>query len=295
MSGPQTNTIVVGFDGSSTSRAALSWAMDLASRNQAPVTLLHVVDVSLYDDGLIGSYGAFPGGGRAEIAQRLTDEAVSAATRDHPEVPISVKIVYGAAAPALIAESENADTVVLGTRGSGGFVELILGSTTLYVATHARCPVVCVPEAAEGAPQRHGVVVGVDGSATSEAALEFAFTFAAHAGQSLVTVHARPDPGLHAASPMPITYDPVPVEREQAAELAESVASWSRKYPEVQAEFKVVHGHAVKALVDESRTAGLLVVGSRGRGDLKSLLLGSVSHGVLHHASGPVAVVRAPR
>jgi nucleotide-binding universal stress UspA family protein len=210
-------------------------------------------------------------------------------------VPVSVRIVYGSAARALIAESASAGTVVLGTRGSGGFVDLILGSTMLYVATHARCPVICVPEAMEDVPRRQGIVVGVDGSPTSEAALEFAFASAAQTGQSLVAVYAPSDPALQAASPMSITYDPAPVEREVVAVLAESVTGWSGKFPEVQAEFKVVHAHAVRALVDESRTAGLLVVGSRGRGDLKSLLLGSVTHGVLHHATGPVAVVRASR
>ena len=295
MSGPLTKAIVVGVDGSSTSLSALSWAMDLASRQQAPVTLLHVVEISPYDDGTTGSYGAVAGEARTERAQHLMDHAVTAARRDHAEVPVSVKIEFGTPARALIAESANAGTVVVGTRGSGGFVDLILGSTTLYAATHARCPVVCVPETMEDAPRRRGIVVGVDGSPTSEATLEFAFASAAQMGQALVAVYAWWDPAMRAANPMSITYDPVALVREQAAELAESIATWSHKFPEVQAEFKVLHAHAVRALVDESRTAGLLVVGSRGRGDLKSLLLGSVSHGVLHYATGPVAVVRAHR
>ncbi len=138
---------------------------------------------------------------------------------------------------------------------------------------------------------RHGIVVGVDGSPASDAAIEYAFQAADRAEQPLVAVHAWWDPAITDVSAMQMVFDLAPVEREQRAELSAAIASWSEKYPKVQVESKVVHAHAVLALTEESRTAALLVVGCRGRGELKSLILGSVSHGVLHHATGPVAVV----
>jgi nucleotide-binding universal stress UspA family protein len=160
------------------------------------------------------------------------------------------------------------------------------------VATHAHCPVVAVPRTPVDAPARHGVVVGVDGSELSEAAIEFAFQMASETRENLTALHAWYDPaptgdGLM----MPLVYDPVLVEKEEELVLAESMAGWSEKYPDVEVEHKVVQGHPGHALVTVAATATLLVVGSRGRGALTSLLLGSVSHGVLHHASGPVAIV----
>jgi nucleotide-binding universal stress UspA family protein len=90
---------------------------------------------------------------------------------------------------------------------------------------------------------------------------------------------------------MPLVYDPALVANEEKRVLAESMAGWSEKYPDVQVEYQILPGHPVQALVIGAATSSLLVVGSRGRGSLRSLLLGSVSHGVLHHTRGPVAVV----
>jgi nucleotide-binding universal stress UspA family protein len=91
---------------------------------------------------------------------------------------------------------------------------------------------------------------------------------------------------------VPLGYDPDMAAREERLVLAESLAGWQEKFPDVAVVHSVVLGHPVPALVSRSATARLLVVGSRGRNSLRSLALGSVSHGVLHHATGPVAVVR---
>jgi nucleotide-binding universal stress UspA family protein len=193
----------------------------------------------------------------------------------------------------LLEESRDADLIVLGSRGSGGFAELVVGSTTMHVASLSHCPVIAVPDpVAAHAAVRHGVVVGVDGSDLSESAIEFAFQMASEMHEGLVAIRAWTQPArLEPGVMLPPVYDPALVAKEERLVLAESMAGWSEKFPDVGVERRVVRDHPVHALIEAAGNARLLVVGSRGRGDLKSLLLGSVSHGVLHHAPGPVAVV----
>ena len=139
---------------------------------------------------------------------------------------------------------------------------------------------------------RHGVVVGVDGSPRSAAALRFAFEAASVLDEPLVAVHAWTDPALSAPQvPLPLVYDPALVAHEERLVMAESMAGFAEDFPDVKVECRVVHDHAVHALTAAGALARLLVVGSRGRGAFGALFLGSVSHGVLHHARGPVAVV----
>jgi nucleotide-binding universal stress UspA family protein len=185
---------------------------------------------------------------------------------------------------------------VLGSRGSGDFVDLLIGSTTLHVASQAHCPVIAVPAPKDGAEPRYGVVVGVDGSPDSDNAIEVAFQLAAEIREPLRAVHAWTDPALLGPGAMlPVVYDPVLVTEEERLVLAEAMAGWSDKYPDVAVEQQVIHGQPVGTLVRSGANARYLVVGARGRGPLHSLLLGSVSHGVLHHAGGPVVVVRRER
>jgi nucleotide-binding universal stress UspA family protein len=136
------------------------------------------------------------------------------------------------------------------------------------------------------------VVVGVDGSPGAEHALDYAFRVAAETGEPLVAVRAwNEPPQVVTALRMSLVHDPAEIEKHERSELAADLAPWSEKNPQVQAEALVVKGHAAHVLLAHARTARLLVVGSRGRGDLHSALLGSVSHAVLHHTKGPVAVV----
>ena len=289
---PARNSVVVGYDGSAGAQAALRWGLDLAARRHAPVRLVHAFESSMYDVRLSGGYDPGLGTTLRAAAEEMLEEAVAGAKVSHPDVEVLTRLEVGPAAATLIEESENAQMVVVGTRGTGGFTSLVIGSTTLHVAGHARCTVVAVPVRGEGEPEGSGVVVGVDGSELSEAAIEFAFRAASETGEPLVAVHAWRDPSTTGPGVMvPLVYDPVLVSQEERVVLAESLAGWQEKYPDVRVEAKVVHAHPTRALVEESRDARLLVVGCRGRGELRSLLLGSVSHGVLHHAACPVAVV----
>jgi nucleotide-binding universal stress UspA family protein len=188
---------------------------------------------------------------------------------------------------------------VVGRRGIGGFGGLLVGSTTLQVVSGAHCPVVAVPGRHDGGSTHTGVVVGVDGSAVSEAAIEYAYRTASELGEPLVAAHVWSYTPPAGVSGMGIGFystmvdeDVRLMEVDEELLLAESTAGWSEKFPDVQVEHKILRDHPVRALVHEAATASLLVVGSRGRGSLSSAALGSVSHGVLHHATGPVAVVR---
>ncbi|MFC7615699.1 universal stress protein [Actinokineospora soli] len=185
------------------------------------------------------------------------------------DVDVTGDMPESAPVPALLRQ--DACLVVLGSRGLGGFGGLLLGSTAVQVAAHARCPVVVVRGERSG-----DVVVGVDGSAHSVEAIAFAFGEAQRLGAGVVAVTAGSQ------------------EDEAARALAESVAGWAERYPDVPVRRSVVRGHAARALVDAAADAALLVVGSRGAGGFRGMLLGSVSQGVLHHATCPVAIVRSP-
>ena len=197
------------------------------------------------------------------------------------------------ATEALVEESHLAHTLVVGSRGAGGFAGLVIGSTTLHLTSSAACPVIAVPGPPDVDAPRRGVIVGVDGSPLSDAAIEYAFEVAADVGESLTAIHAWHDPTPTGLGIMlPLFHDVKLVAQEERLVLAESMAGWQAKFPDVEVEHTVVLGHAVPALVSRAANARLLVVGSRGLGSIRSLVLGSVSHGVLHHATGPVAVVR---
>jgi nucleotide-binding universal stress UspA family protein len=167
---------------------------------------------------------------------------------------------------------------------------LLLGSTALQVVAHAPVPTMVVRRL-EPAVRRE-IAVGVDGSAAGEAAVAFAFEEAGLRKARLRAIHVWSDPDLAGAGElMPLVYDPQIVAEDQIRRLGESLAVWREKYPEIQLVSEVVHGRPVRILAGASTRADLLVVGSRGRGGFAGLVLGSVSHGLLHHAHCPLAVV----
>jgi nucleotide-binding universal stress UspA family protein len=285
--------VAVGLEESEASRAAVEYAAEVANRRRLPLRL--VLAFELPQSTMRLSFTAWEEDAERvmlDASQRFLDQTAEALRGAYPDVAVSSHLHAGSAAETLIEESKHADLLVVGSRGTGGFADLVIGSTALRAASHALCPVVVVPAARVDGPSRHGVVVGVDGSEFSEAAIEFAFQMASQTDQKLTALHAWHDPAPTGIGiMMPLVYDPALVQKEEELVLAQSMAGWSEKYPDVQVEYRVVPGHPVHALAIGAATATLLVVGSRGRGSLRSLLLGSVSHGVLHHAQGPVAVV----
>ena len=284
--------VVVGLDRSPQAYAALEHAAALAERRHLPMLLVHAYEPSYY--AVRSSVAGTPDaeGVMRNVAERLVADAVDTVTTFHPDLEVSTRFEPGSAAEKLLEESERAHVVVLGSRGSGGFADLLLGSTTLHVAAHATCPVIAVPAPGDAAVPREGVLVGVDWSAVSETAIGYAFEAAAETGQPLAAIHAWYDvASTGTGRMMALGYDPAAVLEEERLTLAESMAGWGEKFPDVQVHARVVLGHPVSVLCRAAGESSLLVVGCRGRGSVRSALLGSVSHGVLHHAKVPVAVV----
>ncbi|WP_345712545.1 universal stress protein, partial [Kineococcus glutinatus] len=223
--------------------------------------------------------------------------AARRAVRDTaPDVEVRTALDHDSARHGLLREAEGAELLVVGSRGGGGVAGLRLGSTSAAVASSAPCPVVVVA-AAPGAGAS-GVVVGVDGSPAAATALGFAADEARRLGEELVVVHAwEPfDPWADHVCDEAMAAARSTLEAEHTAVLTGAVEEVRGRYPElVVRQVLVAHHRPAEALLDAAAAARLLVVGTRGRGALASLLLGSVSHAVLHGAQLPVAVVPQPR
>lgn len=286
--------ILVGYDGSEESRGALRWALDEAGRSGRPVRLAYAFEW-LDVGGWVGP-GAAAGIWPDELARREIDElvrdAVTDAARTHPDLHVRGEVVDGPATLVLQEASKQAGILVLGSRGHGGFTGLLAGSTTVSVTTHAHCPVVVVRGVHPESGTRAGnVVVGLDGSESSLVALRFAFEQATGRGVPLHVIRAwsRPVPRW---TPPDLHLDDVAARVRE--DLAGQLADWERQYPQVTVTTEVPTGQPAATLVEASRSAQLLVVGSRGHGGLAGMLLGSVSQQLIHHALCPVAVVHEP-
>jgi nucleotide-binding universal stress UspA family protein len=222
----------------------------------------------------------------------MLDQALEVLSFAYPDLAVRVRLESGPAVAVLVEESRRADTVVVGCRGTGGFANLLLGSTTLRLASKVHCPLVAVPAVEVSDDARRAVVVGADGSEGSERALAYGFRVAAETGATLVAVRVWNDvPQVATGLRVPVLHDSADIEQSHAAALSQQVEPWAEKHPQVSVEQVVKRGHVARTLLNRAAEASLLVVGSRGRGDLHSALLGSVSHAVLHHTSVPVAVV----
>jgi nucleotide-binding universal stress UspA family protein len=284
-----TNRLVVGVDGSACSQDAV----DLAAREAALRNLsLHVVYAYVWP------YIAVPIGSSAvsELdsslrgdAEQIVREAIERARAAKPSVDVTGEAITGAATPTLIDQSRTASLVVVGDRGLGGFTGLLVGSVAVQLATHAACPILV----ARGRTDPTGnVLVGIDGSPANEPAIGFAFEEAALRGADLTALHAwthpvRTEPG----DMLPLVHDPADVQAEEERILAEALAGWRDKYPDVTVQRRLVRGPTRQTLIEATEQAQLVVVGSRGRGGFTGLLLGSVSQAILHHATCPVAIV----
>ncbi|TLW95079.1 universal stress protein [Saccharomonospora piscinae] len=287
--------IVVGADGSETSKRAVRWAAERAAGRDVP---LHVV----YAYGLVARFFAAEApmppsviNSLLEEAHAIAETAANEARAVAPGVTVRTHVVDEAPVPALTRRSRHAAQVVLGAAGQGGFTGMLAGSTAVAVAAHADAPVVvvrCAPDR-QAPPARGPVVVGVDGSPLSERALACAFDEAALRGAPLVAVHAWADvEDENLLRRAKLYFSGTPEEGQVRTLLDEQVAGWCERYPDVAVESVAVRDRPRRQLLDRSTTAQLVVVGSRGRGGFTGLLLGSTSQALIHHASCPVMVVR---
>lgn len=288
--------VVVGFDGSSGSEAALDWAAQTARRQGRPLTVLHVSDLAAIPVGT-GYVPDIQSDTLAEAATATLDQGVDRAAAVLDRSRITGTSVIGSPAAELVAASEGAALVVTGSRGRGRLASGLLGSVSYAVTAHAKCPAVVVRGRDAAYPDgTHEVVVGVDDSEHSERALDVAADIAQATGASLHIVRVEP---LHAPDSWASVEtrhagsDHTHAQRAEAEATLERAEKQARAaYPELPIETEVLYGDAGHALAPLGDRAGLLVVGSRGRGGFSGLLLGSVSHTAIHEALCPVMVVR---
>ncbi|WP_326559892.1 universal stress protein [Micromonospora sp. NBC_01796] len=287
--------ILVGYDASEGARLALAWALDEAARTGTSVLLAYAFEW-MTAATWIGP-GPGPGTWPDETTRRAVGEMVSAAVTEatdaHPGLTVRGEVLDTPAGIGLAQRSADAALVVLGSRGHGGFSGLLAGSTTISVSAHAHCPVVVVrplPDAGPGAePGRRRIVAGADGSPYARLALAWAVERAVSRAAPLHAIRAWAEPR---APWRPADLDPAEVTRTELNALDEELAGWRDRYPDLPITGEVVTGHPTEVLVEASRQAQLVVVGTRGHGGFRGLVLGSVSQQLLHHAESPVAVIR---
>lgn len=287
-----TSRVVVGYDGSDASRDAVQWAVGEALARDAELVILAAMTVPMGASPM--SFGVLSPNAIddmiARVGNHVEDEA-SALMTAHPGLVASGKAVMGGASGALVEASEDADLVVVGSRGMGGFKGLLVGSVGVQVAEHAQCPAVVVRGLPDQTSSR--VVVGIDGSELSLAAAAFAMETASRRGWSVLAVHAWDVPAYDAlASPVgPSAMELDNLLESERIATSESLAGLRERFPDVDVTIEVSKGPALRVLLEAAANAALIVVGTRGRGEFSGALLGSVSQAVLHRADLPVAVV----
>jgi nucleotide-binding universal stress UspA family protein len=283
--------VVVGVDGSRCALDAVDWAAAEAATRSLPLLVVHAYPWPPPTDAF-GAAGGTGDCGHRAAAQLVLDEAVDRARSVAPDGNVSPRLVLGAAARALLAQTQHADLVVLGHRGCGRLRGLLGRSVGVQVVAHARCPVAVVHPFHTVAPGHSAarVVVGVDGSARSTGAVGYAFRAAAQRGIGLTAVHAWNPRG---PADLEGAVDDLGMGEETGRRvLDDAVGAWAARFPGVAVEPKLVRGPPAGALILESAGAALTVVGSRGRGGVRGTLLGSVSQMLLRHTHSPVAVLR---
>jgi nucleotide-binding universal stress UspA family protein len=285
--------VVVGIDGSEISFVALRWAAREAARRQAPLDVVH----AWMPPHTLAAYDLFPDPVELEAAaQHRLDEAVDALA-GLPGQPAEVRpvLVEDDAAAAIVGVAERADLLVVGRRGGGGFHDLLVGSVSSKVTQTAACPVVVVPPGWER-PESGRIVVGVDGSEPAVSALRWAAQEAGLRQARLDVVHAYDYPPMVTPFGPLVAVDLETIQKASQEMLADMIASavGEASPPPGAVERISVASGAAAALLEAAAEADLLVVGARGRGTLRGLLLGSVSQQCVHHAPCPVAVVRRP-
>ncbi|WP_436700360.1 universal stress protein [Nocardioides sp. BYT-33-1] len=267
-------SIVVAADGSKHAARALDWAARQAALDARPLVVVTVEE---------------------RDAQRVNDAALRQAEELAPEVDVVGLTLTGDPRGVLVDLSRDAHLIVLGSRGRGTVRSMLLGSVSTAVSRLASCPVVvCRPRAEE--QRGKGVIVGIDGTASSLPVLEFAFAQAALRGQGLTVVHVVWDVVAAVAGLRNVRVDDLDLGPEDEAHLllAESVAGFGEKYPDVRVTLRVTHG-----LVDDvlgSRTADwdLVVVGRHPLDTVGRLVTGSIATAVVERARTTVAVVPEP-
>ncbi|MEZ2122527.1 MULTISPECIES: universal stress protein [unclassified Corynebacterium] len=290
------NIVVVAVDGSEASKVAVRWAANTAAKRGVPLRLAasYTMPQFLYAEGMVPPQSVFD-----ELQSETMEKVDAARAIAHelvPDLKIGHVVAEGSPIDMLLEMSASVTMIVMGSRGLGGLSGMVMGSVSAAVVSHANCPVVVVREDSGVQDEtRYGpIVVGVDGSGTSQKAIEYAFAEASARDAELVAVHTWMDmqvqasiAGLSAAQEQWTT-----IAEEQEVLLAQRLAGFAEEYPDVRVKKIVTRDRPVRALSDAAQGAQLLVVGSHGRGGFKGMLLGSTSRALLQSAPCPMMVVR---
>ncbi len=267
--------VVVGVDGSETSTAAAVWAAGEAHARRAKLVVLYSFELYAYGS----KDAALPGSMAYEEAQIAAAELVDAVVKQvqdaHPGLTVEPRIMHESAGTALLAASAEALLTVVSSQGHSARAEELIGSFAVHTAEHGHGPVAVVRGAA---PATGPVVVGTDGSAVSDDAVEYAFEAAAAHRVPLHVVHCA-----HGSD-----------EDREPADLAAALADRRQRHAGVEVVPTVVPGKPQEALREYAadRGAAQLVVGARGVSGFAGIVLGSVSRSLLAHSEIPVVVVR---
>ncbi len=282
--------IVVGSDGSEHANKAVAWAASQALRTGSTLEL-----VTAYGPG----YVLVKPDAEQKAMDEVLDAAQAIAEERAPGITITRKNFPGEPEVVLLEEAAGADLLVVGSRGLGGFKGELLGSVSRKCVHQAPCPVVVIrkddeigedPAEASDESVPHRIVVGIDSSPSSLAATEWAARQAELTGAKLDVVMAWELPTSYGWSlPIPSDWDPA----EDAKGLLEkSLEPLHTSHPDIVIQATVIEGHPSLILEKASAGADLLAVGSRGRGGVTGMLLGSVSEHCVIHARCPVLVLR---
>jgi nucleotide-binding universal stress UspA family protein len=286
--------VVVGIDGSDDGLRAVDYAAAEAMLRHAPLRIVTVLKTNapffVPDSGLVDSAIK-----KAEAANVAAARRASASGL--PDELISTEVVQGHPGAELASRSAQACLMVLGRRGLTGLERVFAGSTSVYVGAKAACPVIVVPHGWRQVIDGHtgiglrGVGVGIDGSSAASSALDAAFAEAEVRRvplQIILAYQAELDMFAGAAD-----YEVALAEWRDGAALrmAETVAGWRERYPDVVVEHSLVRSHPIDALIDASHDLELLVVGINGSGAMSGLILGTVARAVVASSACPVALV----
>lgn len=291
-------SVVVGVDGSANARHAFHWAIEEARVRGARVRAVHAWEPPLPVSPIGSIISPYDSAAAEQAAKRLLESAVDDVL-EHSWTPareIEPVAVRGYASRVLVEQVRAGDLLVVGSRGRGGFAELLLGSVSQHCVAHAHSPVAVVPAVAP-LPDAADVVVGIDGSEGAKTAVRFAIAEAAIRGARLVAVNAWWGPSP--TSPLDLPFDPtdphelLAASRKLLQSTTDELLAEAERAPR-RIELLPVQSTAAKALLDQAARAGLLVVGSRGLGGFAGMVLGSVSQQCIHHAPCAVVVVPEP-
>lgn len=281
--------VLVTVDGSAESDTAIRWAADEAAMRKLPITLMHVVApvVVTWPVRYLESGYRHWQEDQAELIIELGQKLVQSAPGGS-DLVLQTEVRHGTVATELIAASKKATITVVGSRGLGAVGAALLGSVSRSLLHYARCPVAVISASDGQADASRPVLLGVDGSPASEAAVAWAFDEASRRGVDLVAMHAWSD----VSSVPPFAPEWRSYEQEGGEVLAERLSGWQERYPHIHVHRRVICDRPAHRLIEESRRAQLVVLGSRGRGGFARLLLGSVSAAVAESSTTPVIVVR---